>query len=83
MPSEPVRELGVSEDATAQDVIDALRLVLMSQKAPEEAATLVEMLLEFAPGTDSNRGIELVMSLIAEGSLRVEAAVAREGGAGV
>lgn len=71
--------LGVSEDATAQDVIDALRLVLMGQQDPEEAQALVRMLLEFAPETDSNRGVELVTSLIAEGSLRVEAVVDERG----
>lgn len=65
----------MSEQATAQDVIDALRLAVMAQKEdPERIAALTEMMLEFAPETDSNRGIDLLLSLIAEGSLKVEAA---------
>ena len=62
------------DDATAQDVIDALRFVTMAQKSPEERAKLVDALLEFAPETDSDRGIQLITLLIAEGSLKVSLA---------
>lgn len=61
-----------AEDPTAQDVIDALRVALMAQKDPAKALAVVNMLVEFAPETDSNRGIDLLLRLIAEASLRVE-----------
>lgn len=60
-----------AEDATAQDVIDALRMVLMAQKDPVEVRKIVECLLEFAPDTDSSRGIDLLLRLIAESTLKV------------
>jgi hypothetical protein len=60
------------EDTTAQDVVDALRFAFMAQKNVEERLKLVEALLEFAPETDSDRGIQLILELLAEGSLRVE-----------
>lgn len=59
------------EDATAQDVIDALRFSLMAQNDPAERLRLVDALLEFAPETDNDRGIAMVLRLIAEGSLKV------------
>ena len=61
----------MSDDTTAQDVVDALRIVLMSQKDPREIVRLVDCLVEFAPETDSSRGIDLLLSMIAEGSLKV------------
>jgi hypothetical protein len=63
-----------AEDATAQDVIDALRLALMAQNDAEEGFKLVKELLELAPETANDRGIKLLIELIAEGSLRVEMA---------
>jgi hypothetical protein len=58
------------DDATAQDVVDALRLLLMSQQDKFEAMKLVTAMLEFAPETDSNRGVDLILRLLAEGSLK-------------
>jgi len=59
------------DDATAQDVIDALRLALMAQKDPAEAIKIVNCLIEFAPETDSNRGIDLLLRLISQSTLKV------------
>lgn len=59
------------EEATAQDVVDALRFSLMAQKDAGERLKLVDALLEFAPETDNERGISMVLRLIAEGSLKV------------
>lgn len=59
------------QDPTAQDVIDALRIALMAQKDPAEAIKIVNMLVEFAPETSSNRGIDLLLTLISEASLKV------------
>lgn len=58
-------------DPTAQDVIDALRLVSIAQDDDAELAKLLDALLDFAPETDSNRGVELLLELIAEGRLKV------------
>lgn len=58
-------------DATAQDIIDALRFVLMAQDDDKEAAKLTRALLEFAPETNNDRGIKLLLQMIAEGSLKV------------
>lgn len=60
------------EDTTAQDVVDALRFALMAQKDPAEGLKLAKVLLEFAPETESDRGIHLIMGLIAEGAMKVE-----------
>lgn len=60
------------DSTTAQDVIDALRFAFMAQKDETERVRLVEALLELAPETDSDRGIQLLLELLAEGSLRVE-----------
>jgi hypothetical protein len=57
--------------ATAQDVIDAMRTALMAQEDPAEVHKIVECLLEFAPETTSSRGIDLLLRLIAESSLKV------------
>jgi hypothetical protein len=54
----------------AQDVIDALRLAYMAQEDATKLAALTEAMLDFAPETDSNRGIQLLLDLIVEGSLR-------------
>lgn len=66
--SEP---LGFDEDPTAQDVIDALRMALMAQKDPAEVVKIVNCLIEFAPETESSRGIDLLLRLISEASLKV------------
>jgi hypothetical protein len=50
--------------ATAQDVIDALRLAFMAQTDPERLEALTRMMLELAPETDSNRGVQLLIDLI-------------------
>lgn len=60
-----------AEDPMAQDVIDALRLALMAQKDPAEVVKIVSCLVEFAPETESSRGIDLLMRLIAEATLTV------------
>jgi hypothetical protein len=59
------------ENPTAQDVIDALRLVAMAQKDPAEVVKLLDVFLELAPETDSSRGIDLLLRLISEASLKV------------
>lgn len=56
----------------AQDVIDALRLAFMAQDDEAKRAKLTNALLNLAPETDSNRGVQLLIDLIAEGSLIVE-----------
>lgn len=61
-----------AEDATAQDVIDALRLALMAQDDPAKADRLVRLLVDFAPETDSTRGMDLLMRMLAEATLKVE-----------
>jgi hypothetical protein len=60
-----------AEDPTAQDVIDALRFVLMAQKDPAEALKVVDCLLDFAPDTDGSRGIDLLLRLISGSTLKV------------
>lgn len=67
--SEQPRE-GTQVDA--QDVIDALRLAFMAQDDEAKRAKLTNALLNLAPETDSNRGVQLLIDLIAEGSLIVE-----------
>lgn len=57
--------------ATAQDVIDALRMALMAQKDPAEALKIVNLLVEYAPETDTNRGIDLLLHLITSAALKV------------
>lgn len=64
----------MSDDPIAQDVIDALRLALMAQKDPAEAIKIVNLLVELAPETESNRGIDLLLKLITEASLKVSLA---------
>lgn len=61
----------VEDDPTAQDVIDAMRFVTTAQKDPAELHKIFLTLLEWAPETDSNRGIELIMRLLLEASLKV------------
>jgi hypothetical protein len=58
------------EDPTAQDVIDAMRILTLAQKEPAEIARIVECLLEFAPETEGSRGIDLLMRLISEATLK-------------
>lgn len=61
-----------NEDPSAQDVIDALRLALMSQHDDKRAASLARALVEMAPETANDRGIRLLLSLVAEGSMKLE-----------
>jgi hypothetical protein len=63
--------LGPADD-TAQDVIDAMRVVLMAQDDPTKAMPVVQCLVDLAPETDGSRGIELVLQLISEAALKVE-----------
>jgi hypothetical protein len=58
-------------DKSAQDVVDAIRFVLMAQTDHKEQMALVTALLDIAPETDSNGGFELLTELLAEGSLKV------------
>ena len=58
-------------DPTAQDVIDALRFVLMGQKDSAEIVKLVRALVDLAPDSLNDRGVALLMNLICEGSLKV------------
>lgn len=55
---------------SAQDVVDALRLLRMAQRDPVEFTRLVDALLDLAPETDSNGGVMLVVGMICEGSLK-------------
>jgi hypothetical protein len=48
-----------SDDATAQDVVDALRFLRMTQKYPVAFTRLVDCLLEFAPKTNGNGGLTM------------------------
>jgi hypothetical protein len=68
---EPEQRYDWADDPTAQDVIDALRMAFMAQKDPEQAVKVAECLLEFAPETDSGRGIDLLLRLISESTLKV------------
>jgi hypothetical protein len=61
-----------AEQPSAQDVIDALRMALLAQDDPQRALPLVEALVEMAPETQSDRGVQMLIELIAEGSLKVE-----------
>jgi hypothetical protein len=60
----------MSHEPTAQDVIDALRFLRMAQKDPVEFTRLVDCLLDFAPETDGNRGLKMIVDMICEGSLK-------------
>ena len=57
---------------TAQDVVDAIRFLFMAQKDVEQRVALVDMLVEMAPETADDRGIKLILDLLAEGSLKAE-----------
>ena len=59
------------EPPTAQDVVDALRFLLAEQDDPAEAVRIANAVLTYAPETDADRGISLILRLIAEGSLKV------------
>lgn len=61
-----------AEDPTAQDVIDAMRIAVMAQNDSAKAMAVVKCLIEFAPETSSSRGIDLLLRLISEASLKVE-----------
>lgn len=58
-------------DDGAQDIIDAVRWVLLAQDDPEECVKLVKVLLEFAPETKGDCGMKIVIEMIVEGSLKV------------
>jgi hypothetical protein len=62
------------DDPTAQDVIDAMRIVVMAQDDPAKACAVLKCLLDHAPDTMNSRGINLLLELIAEASLKVELA---------
>jgi hypothetical protein len=59
------------DETTAQDVIDTLRIVLMAQKDPAEMVKIVSALVDMAPEADSNRGVQILLDMITEGSLKV------------
>lgn len=60
----------MTDDATAQDVVDALRFLRMAQKDSAEFTRLVDCLLDFAPETDGNSGLTMIVDMICEGSLK-------------
>lgn len=64
-------EFELDDSITSQDVIDALRFALMAQKDDREIVKLLEALIEWAPDTNGDRGVSMVLRLIAEGSLKV------------
>ena len=70
-PSQVEKSATPDDEPTAQDVIDALRFCLMAQKDSGEALRLVDCLLDWAPETDSDRGVQLILRMIAEASLKV------------
>lgn len=60
------------EHVTAQVVVDAIRFLLMAQDDGAKALRIVKELLEWAPATDNDRGIALIMRMLSEGSLKAE-----------
>lgn len=60
------------ETPTAQQIIDALRFALMPESDPLTKLALVDFFMETAPETTDNGGFDLITSLLAEGSLRLE-----------
>lgn len=60
------------EDPTAQDVIDAMRIAVLAQDDPAKAFGIVKELLEYAPDTMSNRGIDLLLRLVSEAKMKFE-----------
>ena len=69
---ESANRRGDSVNPTAQDVVDAIRFLFMAQKDVEQRVALVDMLVEMAPETADDRGIKLILDLLAEGSLKAE-----------
>lgn len=61
-----------ADDPVAQDVIDALRVIAMAQDNDLEFAKVARRLVEYAPDTNSNRGMDLLMRLISEAILKAE-----------
>lgn len=59
------------EETTAQDVVDALRFILIAQKHPGELVKIVKALVEMAPEADGDRALKLLLDLICAGSLKV------------
>jgi hypothetical protein len=70
--TEPTARYDWAEDPTAQDVIDAMRIAVMAQDDPGKLAGVVKCLIEFAPETDSSRGIDLLIRLVSEATLKLE-----------
>lgn len=65
----PCRETLVAVYApNAQDIVDALRLVLTQDDASME---MVRLLMDEAPETDDARGVDLLLRLIRESRLKV------------
>lgn len=71
-----------TDDTTAQDVVDALRFLRMAQKDPVEFTRLVDCLLDFAPETDGDRGLSMIVDMVCEGSLKASLAEAHPEGKG-
>lgn len=65
------KQVDPDEDPSAQDVVDALRFALMAQKDDAEVIKLVNVLLDFAPDTDNDRGIDLILRLASESTLKL------------
>jgi hypothetical protein len=59
------------ERETAQDVVDAIRFALVNQNAVD-GMRVVELLLQFAPEPENDRGLDLLRRLLAEGVLKVQ-----------
>jgi hypothetical protein len=62
------------EAVTAQDVVDAIRFALSAQDDPAERLRLVDGLLERAPVSRGDRGLDLLMGMIAGGAIKVTVA---------
>lgn len=60
-----------ADDTSAQDVVDALRFVTTWQKDSEQVAKIVDVLLEFAPATENDRGLSLLTHLVVVGGLKL------------
>lgn len=59
-------------DPTAQDVVDALRVLARAQPDHTKFGRLAVELIDWEPETDNTRGMDLVLRLIAETVVKVE-----------
>jgi hypothetical protein len=63
---------GDVEPVTAQVVVDAIRFALGAQSNPQRRDQIVTTLLELAPETCDDKGLELIRELVVNGRLAVQ-----------